>query len=95
MNLISRMKKIDLREQFIMAYGGLRGGVGFSLVKSISKEVLPMADTFVTTVLMLVMATVWIQGELWVIGGWSIGKHSMSRLHNKAAGEPPQRGQGD
>ena len=60
----SRMKKIDLREQFIMAYGGLRGGVGFSLVKSISKEVLPMADTLVTTVLMLVMATVWIQGDL-------------------------------
>ena len=61
--MIIRMKKIDLREQFIMAYGGLRGGVGFSLVKSISKQVLPMADTFVTTVLMLVMATVWIQGE--------------------------------
>ena len=59
------MKKIDLREQFIMAYGGLRGGVGFSLVKSINKGVLPMADTFVTTVLMLVMATVWIQGEQW------------------------------
>ena len=57
-----RMKKINLQEQFIMAYGGLRGGVGFSLVKMIKKEVIPVADMFVTTVLMVVMSTVWIQG---------------------------------
>ena len=56
------MKKINLQEQFIMAYGGLRGGVGFSLVKMIKKEVIPVADMFVTTVLMVVMSTVWIQG---------------------------------
>ena len=58
-----RMSQINLQEQFIMAYGGLRGGVGFSLVKSISAAVLPTADMFVTTVLVLVMATVWIQGS--------------------------------
>ena len=57
-----RMKNINLQEQFIMAYGGLRGGVGFSLVKMIKKEVIPVADMFVTTVLMVVMSTVWIQG---------------------------------
>ena len=28
---IGRMDKISLKEQFIMAYGGLRGAVGFSL----------------------------------------------------------------
>ena len=49
-----RMSQINLQEQFIMAYGGLRGGVGFSLVKSISAAVLPTADMFVTTVLVLV-----------------------------------------
>ena len=27
-----RLQPISLREQFIIAYGGLRGGVGFSLV---------------------------------------------------------------
>ena len=46
-----------------MAYGGLRGGVGFSLVKMIDSEVVPTANMFVTTVLVVVMATVWIQGE--------------------------------
>ena len=58
-----RMKRINLQEQFIMAYGGLRGGVGFSLVKMIQREVIPVANMFVTTVLMVVMSTVWIQGD--------------------------------
>ena len=31
------MKKVNLQEQFIMAYGGLRGGVGFSLVKMVNR----------------------------------------------------------
>ena len=57
------MKKINLQEQFIMAYGGLRGGVGFSLVKMVDREVVPTAHMFVTTVLVTVMSTVWIQGE--------------------------------
>jgi len=58
-----RMKQINLQEQFIMAYGGLRGGVGFSLVKMVNKEVIPPADMFVTTALMVVMATIWLQGS--------------------------------
>ena len=57
------MKRINLQEQFIMAYGGLRGGVGFSLVKMVESEVVPTAHMFVTTVLVVVMATVWIQGS--------------------------------
>ena len=57
------MKRINLQEQFIMAYGGLRGGVGFSLVKMVEREVVPTAHMFVTTVLVVVMATVWIQGS--------------------------------
>jgi len=58
-----RMKQINLQEQFIMAYGGLRGGVGFSLVKMMNKEVIPPADMFATTTLMVVMATIWLQGS--------------------------------
>ena len=58
-----RMKQINLQEQFIMAYGGLRGGVGFSLVKMVNKEIIPPADMFVTTALMVVMATIWLQGS--------------------------------
>ena len=46
-----------------MAYGGLRGGVGFPLVKMIDSEIIPTANLFVTTVLIVVMCTVWIQGK--------------------------------
>jgi len=58
-----RMKQINLQEQFIMAYGGLRGGVGFSLVNKINKAVIPSANIFGTTTLMVVMATIWLQGS--------------------------------
>ena len=46
-----------------MAYGGLRGGVGFSLVRMVDRAVVPTANMFVTTLLMVVLATVWIQGS--------------------------------
>ena len=63
MIFVIRMKKVNLQEQFIMAYGGLRGGVGFSLVRMVDSEVVPTANMFVTTLLMVVLATVWIQGS--------------------------------
>ena len=62
-HFVVRMKKVNLQEQFIMAYGGLRGGVGFSLVRMVDSEVVPTANMFVTTLLMVVLATVWIQGS--------------------------------
>ena len=34
-----------MKEQFIMAYGGLRGAVGFSLVLLIDKNTVPSAGT--------------------------------------------------
>ena len=36
---IGRMEKISLKEQLIMAYGGLRGAVGFSLAMVIQEKV--------------------------------------------------------
>ena len=44
-----------------MAYGGLRGAVGFSLVMMIDKAVVPSAGIFVTTTLAVVISTVFIQ----------------------------------
>ena len=44
-----------------MSYGGLRGAVGFSLVKLIDKSVVPSAGLFVTTTLAVIMSTVFIQ----------------------------------
>lgn len=60
-----RMQRIGKKEQFIMAYGGLRGAVGFSLVvmlydTSIDKETV---NVFVTCTLFIVLFTVFIQGS--------------------------------
>lgn len=57
-----RVKKVNLQEQFIMAYGGLRGAVGFSLVEMINSEVIPPKQMFVTTTLAVVVFTVFFQG---------------------------------
>ena len=56
-----RLKKVNLQEQFIMAYGGLRGAVGFSLVSMVNAEVIPPAQMFVTTTLAVVMFTIFFQ----------------------------------
>ena len=55
-----RVKKINLQEQFIMAYGGLRGAVGYSLVEMINKK-LPPRNMFVTTTIVIVMFTIFVQ----------------------------------
>ncbi len=44
-----------------MSYGGLRGAVGFSLVKLIDKSIVPSAGIFVTATLAVIMSTVFIQ----------------------------------
>ena len=56
-----RKDQIDLKSQFIMAYGGLRGAVGFSLAVVI-KEGLWYRELFVTTALAMVFFTVFLQG---------------------------------
>ncbi|KAK8762921.1 hypothetical protein V5799_034468, partial [Amblyomma americanum] len=61
-NLLGRVKKINLEEQFIMAYGGLRGAVAFSLVIMLSACKFPNYEMFVTTTLVIVLFTVFIQG---------------------------------
>lgn len=58
----SRLRKIDLEEQFIMAYGGLRGAVAFSLVGVLNQENLPKGH-FMTTTLVVIFFTVFIQGS--------------------------------
>ena len=57
-----RVKPINLQEQMIMAYGGLRGAVGFSLVISIQGAIVPAADMLVSTTLIVVLFTVFLQG---------------------------------
>ena len=56
-----RLKPIALQEQFIMAYGGLRGAVGFALVIGIKESVVPSASMFVSTTLIIVLFTIGFQ----------------------------------
>ena len=56
-----RVKKVNLQEQFIMAYGGLRGAVGFALVTQVDAAIIPCARMFVTTTLAVVVFTVFFQ----------------------------------
>ena len=57
-----RIREINLQEQFITAYGGLRGAVGFSLVEMINSDNVPPKTMFVTTTLAMVMFTIFFQG---------------------------------
>merc|ERR1711981_78895 len=54
-----RVKKINLREQFIMAYGGLRGAVGFSLVKILDDK---FQKIFQTATLWMIFITTFVCG---------------------------------
>ncbi len=56
-----RVNLISMQETFIMAYGGLRGAVGFSLVEMINSEEVPAKSMFVTTTLVVVMFTIFFQ----------------------------------
>ena len=61
---LGRMDKIELKEQFIMAYGGLRGAVGFSLAVVLPKLGAEWwyRELFVTAALVMVFFTVFLQG---------------------------------
>ncbi|XP_069103686.1 Na(+)/H(+) exchanger protein 7-like [Argopecten irradians] len=60
-NKTNRMRRIDREEQFIMAYGGLRGAVAFSLVNLLDSGGLPK-DMFTSATLCLIFFTVFLQG---------------------------------
>nr|CAD7261720.1 unnamed protein product [Timema shepardi] len=56
-----RVRRINLQEQFVMAYGGLRGAVAFSLVEMLEADTIPPRQVFVTTTLVVILFTVFIQ----------------------------------
>ena len=60
-NKSSHLDPISLKEQLIMAYGGLRGGVGFSLAQILSNNN-PFKDLFLTTAIFMVYFTTFLQG---------------------------------
>ena len=56
-----RKNTLSFKEQFIMAYGGLRGAVGFSLAM-VLKEGVWYREMFITAALAMVFFTVFLQG---------------------------------
>ncbi|XP_076336569.1 putative Na(+)/H(+) antiporter nhx-9 isoform X2 [Tachypleus tridentatus] len=57
-----RLHKVNKVEQFIMAYGGLRGAVAFALVLVVSEDRIPSKKMMVTTIIAVVYFTVFLQG---------------------------------
>ena len=56
-----RLIKLTRIDQFIMAFGGLRGGIAFCLALSLEEELVPEKRLFVTATIIIVFFTVFIQ----------------------------------
>ncbi|XP_059472583.1 sodium/hydrogen exchanger 2-like isoform X2 [Neocloeon triangulifer] len=63
LNNLMSVRQIEMQEQFIMAYGGLRGAVGFSLVVMLDGALVPPRQLFITATLVVILFTVFIQGS--------------------------------
>ncbi|XP_033646199.1 probable Na(+)/H(+) antiporter nhx-9, partial [Asterias rubens] len=57
-----RLARIAKTEQFIMAYGGLRGAIAFSLVALLCAQTVASKTIMFTTCIVVVMFTVFLQG---------------------------------
>ncbi|XP_023667691.2 Na(+)/H(+) exchanger beta-like isoform X1 [Paramormyrops kingsleyae] len=57
-----RVIKLTTKDQFIVAYGGLRGAIAFSLGFLLKKEHFPMRNLFLTAIITLIFFTVFVQG---------------------------------
>ncbi len=56
-----RMVKLSGKDQFIVAYGGLRGAIAFSLAFLLSSDDFPMKDMFLTATITVIFFTVFVQ----------------------------------
>ncbi|XP_020795955.1 sodium/hydrogen exchanger 1 [Boleophthalmus pectinirostris] len=57
-----RMVKLTTKDQFIIAYGGLRGAIAFSLGFLLSDVHFPKKDMFLTAIITVIFFTVFVQG---------------------------------
>ena len=56
-----RLIKLTRIDQFIMAFGGLRGGIAFCLALSLDEEIVPEKRLFITATIIIVFFTVFVQ----------------------------------
>ncbi|KAM4600498.1 LOW QUALITY PROTEIN: sodium/hydrogen exchanger 1 [Polymixia lowei] len=57
-----RIVKLTTKDQFIVAYGGLRGAIAFSLGYLLKKEHFPNREMFLTAIITVIFFTVFVQG---------------------------------
>uniref|UniRef100_A0A8C3PVL4 Sodium/hydrogen exchanger n=1 Tax=Chrysolophus pictus TaxID=9089 RepID=A0A8C3PVL4_CHRPC len=57
-----RIVKLTPKDQFIIAYGGLRGAIAFSLCYLLDYEHFNMRDMFLTAIITVIFFTVFVQG---------------------------------
>ena len=57
-----RLYKLGAVDQFVMMWGGMRGGVAFALVLEIGGKTVPHAGMFVTTTIAMIYWTSFVQG---------------------------------
>ncbi|XP_056089931.1 sodium/hydrogen exchanger 1 [Rhinichthys klamathensis goyatoka] len=57
-----RIVKLTTKDQFIVAYGGLRGAIAFSLVYLLNPVHFPMRNMFLTAIITVIFFTVFVQG---------------------------------
>uniref|UniRef100_A0A915PP66 Sodium/hydrogen exchanger n=1 Tax=Setaria digitata TaxID=48799 RepID=A0A915PP66_9BILA len=58
---IHRVQKIDLVDQFIMSYGGIRGAVCYGLVMSLDPSAVKAKNMFVSCTVVVILFTVFVQ----------------------------------
>ncbi|XP_034468063.1 Na(+)/H(+) exchanger beta isoform X2 [Hippoglossus hippoglossus] len=57
-----RIVKLTTKDQFIIAYGGLRGAIAFSLGFLLDSNLFPMRKMFLTAIITVIFFTVFVQG---------------------------------
>ncbi|GMT32468.1 hypothetical protein PFISCL1PPCAC_23765 [Pristionchus fissidentatus] len=58
-----RVKRIALVDQAIISYGGLRGAICYGLVQTLDQDVILAKDMMITTTVVVIVFTVFIQGS--------------------------------
>lgn len=56
-----RIVKLTTKDQFIIAYGGLRGAIAFSLGFLLKSDHFPLRDMFLTAIITVIFFTVFVQ----------------------------------
>lgn len=56
-----RIVKLTTKDQFIIAYGGLRGAIAFSLGFLLDSKHFPKRDMFLTAIITVIFFTVFVQ----------------------------------